>query len=389
MKFKNKLLLSIFLFFMIICFKSCVLGSETVYLGESIILSYTQFPGITTSIGSTSAPWGFVKGPNDNITIDDTSIIEACKDSDQWGKGYGTIKVTGLKAGKTKLTAWVYYTDSYTDLNNQPKTDTKTAPTSIEIVVIDKEAEKEEEANKIKKDIDEAEKTKEDMMNAYKTIPEENADAMMIIRFIRSDSTYNNYKSLKTISVEKAKKWKETVEKGRDQNPEIKETYIPVIGTLENYINYKQGTMKESDIYAYQKKMADQLGVALNATQDTINDYRQKLATVLGEDRGTVPFNDVLTDIGVYKPTDSITGTDALRMENVASQILTVITNIGIITSVIILAVLGIKYMIGSVEEKAEYKADLVPYVVGAFILFGITTIMKILIAIGNSINAI
>lgn len=45
--------------------------------------------------------------------------------------------------------------------------------------------------------------------------------------------------------------------------------------------------------------------------------------------------------------------------------------------------------MLGSVEEKAEYKKDLVPYVVGAFLLFGIGTILKIIISIGNSINNI
>ena len=43
---------------------------------------------------------------------------------------------------------------------------------------------------------------------------------------------------------------------------------------------------------------------------------------------------------------------------------------IGRTLSVIILSVIGIKYMLGSIEEKAEYKKTLIPYIIGAFLLF-------------------
>ena len=35
-----------------------------------------------------------------------------------------------------------------------------------------------------------------------------------------------------------------------------------------------------------------------------------------------------------------------------------------------ILMVLGIKYMMGSAEEKAEYKKTMIPYLIGAVLLF-------------------
>ena len=53
-----------------------------------------------------------------------------------------------------------------------------------------------------------------------------------------------------------------------------------------------------------------------------------------------------------------------------ANFILTYMRNIGIVLSVIILVVIGIKYMIGSTEEKANYKETLLPYIIGAFLLF-------------------
>lgn len=53
------------------------------------------------------------------------------------------------------------------------------------------------------------------------------------------------------------------------------------------------------------------------------------------------------------------------------------ITVAGTIISVVILVMIGIKYMLGSVEEKAEYKKSLMGYVVGAILLFGILNIVN------------
>ena len=41
--------------------------------------------------------------------------------------------------------------------------------------------------------------------------------------------------------------------------------------------------------------------------------------------------------------------------------------------------ILGIKYMIGSVEEKAEYKKTMMPYIIGTTILFAASTIVSII----------
>ena len=66
------------------------------------------------------------------------------------------------------------------------------------------------------------------------------------------------------------------------------------------------------------------------------------------------------------------------EIENYGGKILSVVTTAGIVLSVIILAVLGIKYMLGSAEEKAEYKKTLMPYLVGAALIFGASTIANI-----------
>ncbi len=56
--------------------------------------------------------------------------------------------------------------------------------------------------------------------------------------------------------------------------------------------------------------------------------------------------------------------------------IVSFIRGIGTIVSVAALAIMGIKYMVGSVEEKAEYKKEMVPYLVGAAMLFGLSNLI-------------
>ena len=47
--------------------------------------------------------------------------------------------------------------------------------------------------------------------------------------------------------------------------------------------------------------------------------------------------------------------------------------------SIIAMIALGIKYMMGSVEEKAEYKKTLLPYFIGAAFVFGATAIPQVI----------
>lgn len=67
------------------------------------------------------------------------------------------------------------------------------------------------------------------------------------------------------------------------------------------------------------------------------------------------------------------------------NKVIVVIQVVASITSVAVLMVLGIKYMIGSVEAKAEYKRTMLPYLVGAILVFGITNITSFLYYVGKN----
>lgn len=60
-----------------------------------------------------------------------------------------------------------------------------------------------------------------------------------------------------------------------------------------------------------------------------------------------------------------------------AGLILYVIRTIGIVGAVIGIAILGLKTMAGSLEEKAEYKEKILPFVIGCIIVVSSTVIVK------------
>lgn len=60
---------------------------------------------------------------------------------------------------------------------------------------------------------------------------------------------------------------------------------------------------------------------------------------------------------------------------------------IGSIVSVLALVMIGIKYMMGSVEEKAEYKETMINYIIGAILVFAISNISAIIYDWAKTLN--
>lgn len=75
-------------------------------------------------------------------------------------------------------------------------------------------------------------------------------------------------------------------------------------------------------------------------------------------------------------------------IEGLGQNIITIITTVGSIASVVVLVVLGIKYMMGSAEEKAEYKKTLMPYLVGAALIFAASALAQVVFKFFTGISA-
>lgn len=65
---------------------------------------------------------------------------------------------------------------------------------------------------------------------------------------------------------------------------------------------------------------------------------------------------------------DTVNGGDGIKA--IAGQIIALIRIIGSVVAVGILVVLGIKYMMASAEGKADFKSSMIPYLVGAVLVF-------------------
>lgn len=84
------------------------------------------------------------------------------------------------------------------------------------------------------------------------------------------------------------------------------------------------------------------------------------------------------------EPTNSVI--DEGKLKKTSETIYKTLLLIAICVSVLVGAVLGIQFILGSVEGKVKVQEALVPYIVGCFVVFGGFAIWSIVINIGNSI---
>ena len=93
-----------------------------------------------------------------------------------------------------------------------------------------------------------------------------------------------------------------------------------------------------------------------------------------------------IIDPGTWEP-DALNPSQMDDLTDTASIIIDVIRVVGVVVAVVVLLVLGIKYMIGSTSERAEYKKSMIPYLIGAVIFFALSQILGAIIEVVESIN--
>lgn len=98
-------------------------------------------------------------------------------------------------------------------------------------------------------------------------------------------------------------------------------------------------------------------------------------------------IDDVINDGDVFlrHANDPSTVIDMGELQNVSGDIYNIIFAVGLVIDVIVGLIIGIKFIISTVEEKAKVKEILTIYIIGSVVLFGAFTIWKITIGIlGN-----
>ena len=89
---------------------------------------------------------------------------------------------------------------------------------------------------------------------------------------------------------------------------------------------------------------------------------------------------------GEIEGNTSAQGTNEIT--NVGNSVVGILQVVGIVLSVIVLIVLGIKYMMGSAAEKAEYKKTMMPYIVGAALIFAASAFAQVIYQFFTGVTA-
>ena len=97
--------------------------------------------------------------------------------------------------------------------------------------------------------------------------------------------------------------------------------------------------------------------------------------TIIGCPMLVQALSDPTEDPGDWNPVLS----NDLTLNKKIGNVLGIVNVIGVVIAVIVLMILGLKYMFGSIEEKADFKKSAIIYVIGMIMLVSITTIANII----------
>ena len=74
--------------------------------------------------------------------------------------------------------------------------------------------------------------------------------------------------------------------------------------------------------------------------------------------------------------------TEVDGVKDLAGRVIKIIRNVAAIAAIVIISILGIKYMMGSTQEKADYKKSFIPLIVGIIVVFGAAQIASMIFSV-------
>ncbi len=78
---------------------------------------------------------------------------------------------------------------------------------------------------------------------------------------------------------------------------------------------------------------------------------------------------------------------DTNSVQTIGGRIIGIVQVVGNIVAIAMIIVLGIKYMMGSAEEKAEYKKTLFPYFIGAILIFAASNLAQMVYSWASTVQ--
>ncbi len=113
----------------------------------------------------------------------------------------------------------------------------------------------------------------------------------------------------------------------------------------------------------------------------------KKLVKLVPVMMAVIMILSALTPVFAVTNPSTLTGTNTTSFDNIGKRIIGMVQAIGSIVSVLVLVILGIKYMMGSAEEKAEYKKTMIPYLVGAILIFAASNLASMIYGFASTVT--
>ena len=101
-----------------------------------------------------------------------------------------------------------------------------------------------------------------------------------------------------------------------------------------------------------------------------------------GENAGTASglINDINTNTSFSSASQQATG-----LSNMAGKVIGLIQVASVVLAVILIAVFGFKFIMGSANEKADYQKSFIPLIVGLVVVFAATSIAKLIMSVASA----
>lgn len=89
---------------------------------------------------------------------------------------------------------------------------------------------------------------------------------------------------------------------------------------------------------------------------------------------------DIVTQVDKQIDEAGKTGNEAAsELTRIAGQVVNLIQIASAVAAVVLIAVFGFKFILGSANEKADYQKSFIPLIVGVVVVFAATSIAKLL----------
>lgn len=194
------------------------------------------------------------------------------------------------------------------------------------------------------------------------------------------DEKYKEYKNLKDKDINKLMSYQTALkslynklskdEQTNKRTQELDEVDTAVLGAQSKVSDERD----ESDIKEEEEKRKE-------AESTAIYQYPDKVA---GSSAGSL--DDMIGDAEKFIKSSNETAISADSLQSFSKTYYNIFLTIGIIVATLVGAILGIKFMIGGAEEKANVKELLIPYIAGCVIIFGAFAIWKLVVTILSNV---